>query len=149
MADAESVYRKEFPVKGGDFAKAGAVACEIKELLKDLGIATAAVRRAAIVAYEAEMNVIMYAREARVDLSVSPKEVRLTVDDRGPGIPDIELALTEGYSTATAEMRELGFGAGMGLPNIKRNADVFAIDSEVGRGTRLDIIIRKNGHVPS
>ncbi len=147
MADAESVYRKEFPVKGGDFAKAGAVACEIKELLKDLGIASATVRRAAIVAYEAEMNVIMYAREARVDLSVSPEEVRLTVDDRGPGIPDIELALTEGYSTATAEMRELGFGAGMGLPNIKRNADVFAIDSEVGRGTRLDITIRTNGHV--
>jgi len=147
MAGAESVYRKEFPVKGGDFAKAGAVACEIKELLKDLGIASAAVRRAAIVAYEAEMNVIMYAREARVDLSVSPEEVRLTVDDRGPGIPDIELALTEGYSTATAEMRELGFGAGMGLPNIKRNADVFAIDSEVGRGTRLDITIRTNGHV--
>jgi anti-sigma regulatory factor (Ser/Thr protein kinase) len=147
MADAESVYRKEFPVKGGDFAKAGAVACEIKELLKDLGIASATVRRAAIVAYEAEMNVIMYAREARVDLSVSPEEVRLTVDDRGPGIPDIEMALTEGYSTATAEMRELGFGAGMGLPNIKRNADVFAIDSEVGRGTRLDITIRTNGHV--
>ena len=147
MADAESVYRKEFPVKGGDFAKAGAVACEIKELLKDLGIASATVRRAAIVAYEAEMNVIMYAREARVDLSVSPGEVRLTVDDRGPGIPDIAMALTEGYSTATAEMRELGFGAGMGLPNIKRNADVFAIDSEVGRGTRLDITIRTNGHV--
>ena len=149
MAGAESTYRKEFPVRGGDFAKAGAVACEIKELLKDLGIASATVRRAAIVAYEAEMNVIMYAREARVDLSVSPEEVRLTVDDRGPGIPDIELALTEGYSTATAEMRELGFGAGMGLPNIKRNADVFAIDSEVGRGTRLDIIIRTNGHGPS
>ncbi|MCK7481493.1 MAG: hypothetical protein M0C28_33165 [Candidatus Moduliflexus flocculans] len=74
MADAESVYRKEFPVKGGDFAKAGAVACEIKELLKDLGLAVATVRRAAIVAYEAEMNVIMYAREARVDLSVSPRK---------------------------------------------------------------------------
>lgn len=147
MAGAESTYRKEFPVKGGDYGKAGAVACEIKELLKDLGLAMATVRRAAIVAYEAEMNVIMYAHEARVDLAVSPDEVRLTVDDRGPGIPDVELALTEGYSTATAEMRELGFGAGMGLPNIKRNADVFAIDSVVGRGTRLDITIRTNGHV--
>ena len=149
MPAAESSYRREFPVKGGDFAKAGNAACEIKELLKDIGLDTPTVRRAAIVAYEAEMNVIMYAREARMDLTVSPDEVRLVVDDRGPGIPDIELALTEGYSTATAEMRELGFGAGMGLPNIKRNADVFAIDSEVGRGTRLDIIIRKNGHVPS
>jgi serine/threonine-protein kinase RsbT len=147
MPAAESAFRREFPVKGGDFAKAGAAACEIKELLKDLGLSTSTVRRAAIVAYEAEMNVIMYAREARMDLTVSLEEVHLIVDDRGPGIADIELALTEGYSTATAEMRELGFGAGMGLPNIKRNADVFGIESEVGRGTRLDIIIRTNGHV--
>ncbi len=148
MAEAEPVFRREFPVKGGDFARAGAAACEIKELLKDLGIDAKTVRRAAIVAYEAEMNVIMYAREARMDLAVSPAEVRLTVEDRGPGIPDIDLAMTEGFSTATAEMRELGFGAGMGLPNIKRNADGFAIDSEVGRGTRLDITIRTNGHRP-
>jgi serine/threonine-protein kinase RsbT len=149
MSAAESSYHREFPVRGGDFARAGNAACEIKELLKDLGLDSPTVRRAAIVAYEAEMNVIMYARDARMDLTVSPDEVHLVVDDRGPGIPDVELALTEGYSTATAEMRELGFGAGMGLPNIKRNADVFAIDSEVGRGTRLDVIIRKNGHVPS
>ncbi|HSA95860.1 MAG TPA: ATP-binding protein [Acidobacteriota bacterium] len=148
MSVADPTYHREFPVKGGDFAKAGAAACEIKELLKDLGLDPATVRRTAIVAYEAEMNVIMYAWEARMDLTVSLDEVRLTVDDRGPGIPDVELALTEGYSTATAEMRELGFGAGMGLPNIKKNADVFAIDSEVGRGTRLDITIRTNGHKP-
>jgi len=146
MSDAETAYRRAFPVKGGDFAKAGAAACEIKELLKDLGLDAATVRRAAIVAYEAEMNVIMYAWEGRLDLTVSPDEVHLTIDDRGPGIADVELALTEGYSTATAEMRELGFGAGMGLPNIKKNADVFAIDSKVGRGTRLDVTIRANGH---
>jgi serine/threonine-protein kinase RsbT len=146
MAETETSYRRVFPVKGGDFAKAGTAACEIKELLKDLGLDAATVRRAAIVAYEAEMNVIMYAWEGRLDLTVSPAEVHLTIDDRGPGIPDVGLALTEGYSTATAEMRELGFGAGMGLPNIKRNADVFAIDSKVGRGTRLDITIRTNGH---
>ena len=146
MAGAESSFHREFPVKGGDFAKAGNAACEIKELLKDLGLDPPTVRRAAIVAYEAEMNVIMYAWDARMELTVAPDEVRLTVDDRGPGIPDVELALTEGYSTATAEMRELGFGAGMGLPNIKKNADVFTIDSATGRGTRLDIIIRTNGH---
>ena len=146
MPAAESVFRREFAVKGGDFAKAGEAACEIKELLKELGLDASTVRRAAIVAYEAEMNAIMYAWEARMDLAVSPGEVRLVVEDRGPGIPDVDLAMTEGYSTATAEMRELGFGAGMGLPNIKRNADAFAIDSEVGRGTRLDIIIRTNGH---
>ena len=144
----EEVYRHEFPVKGGDFANAGAAARRIKELLKDMGLDPRTVRRAAIVSYEAEMNVIMYAHEARIDLAVSPREVRITVDDRGPGIPDVELAMTEGYSTATADMRELGFGAGMGLPNIKRNADAFAIDSVPGQGTRLDITIRTNGHAP-
>jgi len=146
MSDAESVFRQDFSVKGGDFGKAGSAACRIKELLKDLGLDTWTVRRAAIVAYEAEMNIIMYAWEGRIDLAVSAGTVRLIIDDRGPGIPDIGLAMTEGYTTATAEMRELGFGAGMGLPNIKKNADDFRIDSEVGRGTRLDITIRTNGH---
>jgi serine/threonine-protein kinase RsbT len=145
---AEDVYRREFPVKGGDFSKAGTVACRIKELLKDLGLDVKTVRRAAIAAYEAEMNVIMYAWQGRMDLAVSPQEVRITVDDQGPGIADIELAMTEGYSTATPEMRELGFGAGMGLPNIKRNSDVLHVDSQTGRGTRLEIIIRTNGHKP-
>lgn len=143
---ADNVFRQDFLVKGGDFAKAGAVACRIKDLLKDLGLDTRTIRRAAIASYEAEMNVIMYAREGRVNLAVSPQEVRITVDDRGPGIADVDLAMTEGYSTATREMRELGFGAGMGLPNIKKNADVFHIDSQSGRGARLEIIIRANGH---
>jgi anti-sigma regulatory factor (Ser/Thr protein kinase) len=144
----EAVFRQEFPVKGGDFAKAGAVACRIKDLLKELGLDTRVIRRAAIASYEAEMNVIMYAWEGRINLAVSPGTVRITVDDKGPGIPDIDLAMTEGYSTATPEMRELGFGAGMGLPNIKKNSDTFRIDSEVGRGTRLEIIIHTNGHQP-
>jgi len=143
---AESVFRQEFPVKGGEFAKAGAVACRIKDLLKDMGLDTKTIRRAAIASYEAEMNVIMYAWEGRMRLAVSPREVRITVDDQGPGIEDVEKAMTEGYSTATQEMRELGFGAGMGLPNIKKNADVFHIDSRPGRGTHLEIIIRTNGH---
>lgn len=144
MAD-DAVFSQEFPVKGGDFAKAGTVACRIKDLLKDLGLDAKTVRRASIASYEAEMNVIMYAWEGRVNLAVSPQEVRITVDDQGPGISDIDLAMTEGFSTATREMRELGFGAGMGLPNIKRNADLFHIDSQPGRGTRLEIIIRTNG----
>jgi anti-sigma regulatory factor (Ser/Thr protein kinase) len=144
----ESVFRQEFRVRGGDFAKAGAVACRIKELLKEIGFDARLIRRAAIASYEAEMNVIMYAQEARMDLQVSPEEVRITVDDRGPGIADVPLAMTEGFSTATPEMRELGFGAGMGLPNIKKNADIFSVESEVGRGTHLEIIIRSNGHRP-
>lgn len=143
-----AVFRREFPVKGGDFSKAGTVACRIKDLLKELGLDTQTVRRAAIASYEAEMNVIMYAWEGRMKLAVSPDKVRIVVADRGPGIPDIDLAMTEGYSTATPEMRELGFGAGMGLPNIKKNSDGFQIESEVGRGTRLEITINTNGHKP-
>ena len=143
---ADTAFRQEFSVKGGDFAKAGEIACQIKDLLKDLGLDAKTIRRVAIASYEAEMNVIMYAWEGKVNLTVTPGEVQITVDDEGPGIEDIELAMTEGYSTATPEMRELGFGAGMGLANIKKNADVFHIDSQTGKGTRLEIIIRRNGN---
>ena len=144
----DRTLRQEFEVKGGDFAHAGAVSCRIKNLLKELGLQAPVVRRVAIATYEAEMNVIMYAGQGRVDLAVTPEEVRIVVADQGPGIPDIDLAMREGYSTATAEMRALGFGAGMGLPNIKKNADSLDISSDVGRGTRLEIIIRANGRKP-
>ena len=92
--NGRAIFRQEFQVKGGDFAKAGTVACRIKELVKEIGLNAQVVRRVAIASYEAEMNVIMYASEARVVLAVSPKEVRITVDDRGPGIPDIKQAMT-------------------------------------------------------
>jgi serine/threonine-protein kinase RsbT len=138
MPDAfESVYQ----VLGRDFSNAGKVSTSIKDTLKRLGINPAVVRRVAIIAYEAEMNLVMYATRGKVSLSVSREEVKLNVDDEGPGIPDISLAMQEGYSTATPEMREMGFGAGMGLPNIRKNADEFNISSEVGRGTRLFIRI--------
>jgi anti-sigma regulatory factor (Ser/Thr protein kinase) len=90
------------------------------------------------------MNVVMYAERATMTFSVTPEVVRMCVEDRGPGIADIALAMQEGWSTATHEMREMGFGAGMGLPNIRRNADEFSIRSEVGKGTRLDIVIHIN-----
>jgi anti-sigma regulatory factor (Ser/Thr protein kinase) len=91
----------------------------------------------AIAAYEAEMNTVMYARRGTMTLRVTPADVTIDVRDEGPGIPDITLAMQEGYSTATPEMREMGFGAGMGLPNIRRNADEMVITSEVNRGTAL------------
>ncbi len=131
----ESVYH----VLGRDFSNAGRVSTSIKDTLKRLGISPAVVRRVAIVSYEAEMNLVMYATRGRVSLSVSREAVTLNVDDDGPGIPNIALAMQEGWSTATPEMREMGFGAGMGLPNIKKNADEFTISSEVGRGTHLYI----------
>ena len=131
----ESVYQ----VLGRDYPNAGRVSTSIKETLKRLGVEPAVVRRVAIVSYEAEMNLVMYAIRGRMALNVSREAVTIHVDDEGPGIPDVVLAMQEGYSTATPEMREMGFGAGMGLPNIKRNADEFDVISEVGRGTRLYI----------
>jgi serine/threonine-protein kinase RsbT len=133
----ESVYQ----ILGRDFTNAGKVSTSIKDTLKRLGINPAVVRRVAIVSYEAEMNLVMYATKGKVALSVSREAVNLNIEDEGPGIPDVTLALQEGYSTATPEMREMGFGAGMGLPNIRKNADTFEIHSEVGRGTQLHIQI--------
>ena len=137
----ESIYR----VLGKDFSNAGKVSTSIKDTLKRMGISPAVVRRVAIVSYEAEMNLVMYATRGKMALSVSPDGVTLNIDDEGPGIPDVSLAMQEGYSTATPEMREMGFGAGMGLPNIRKNADEFDISSEVGRGTRLFIRVIQAG----
>lgn len=136
------VFTQQFEVRGRDFANAGRASTAVKEILKEIGIPPATVRRAAIAAYEAEMNVVLYARRGTVELRVSPAEIRLFVHDEGDGIPDIELAMQEGYSTASEEIREMGFGAGMGLPNIRKNADEFRIESVVGQGTELDIRIR-------
>lgn len=141
----DTSFQQDFLIRGGDFSGAGRVSCEIKDLLKELGLSSQVVRRVAIAAYEAEMNVIMYAREARFDLVITPQKVRIIVEDRGPGIENVDLAMQEGYSTATEEMRELGFGAGMGLPNIKKNSDRFRIISEPDRGTRLEMTILTNG----
>jgi len=144
----EAVFEQAFQVKGGDFSRAGNVSWEIKNLLKELGLSSSVVLRAAIATYEAEMNIIMYAWEGRLILSVMPGRVHVLVEDSGPGIEDIELAMTEGYSTATPEMRELGFGAGMGLANIKKNSDAFQITSDIGRGTRLELTFLTNGQRP-
>ena len=111
----------------------------VKEILEDIGIDISVIRRAAVAAYEAEMNIVMYADRGVMTLSVTPNLLYLRIRDQGPGIPNIPLAMQEGYSTATAAMRERGFGAGLGLPNIKKNADRFEIRSEIGAGTSLDI----------
>jgi serine/threonine-protein kinase RsbT len=135
----ESVYQ----VTGRDFSNAGKVSTAIKDTLKRLGVHPAVVRRIAIVSYEAEMNVVMYATRGKVLLNVSRDDITISIHDEGPGIPDVELAMQEGYSTATHEMKEMGFGAGMGLPNIQRNADEFIINSDVGQGVRLFVRVRQ------
>lgn len=128
---------RSWDLTGGDFARAGLGATAIKDTLTRIGIPPDVVRRLAVAAYEAEMNVAMYAHRGTMTLTLERRGVVLDVRDEGPGIPDVELAMREGYSTATPALREMGFGAGMGLPNIKRVSDHFTIESEVGRGTHL------------
>lgn len=144
---AAELLRESYEIQGGNFDKAGEVSGEIKMLLRELDIDAACIRRLVIVAFEAEMNVVMYARRGTMTLILSEKDLSLEVTDEGPGIVDIDLALQEGYSTASDEMREMGFGFGMGLPNMKKNSDEFRVESEVGKGTSVfsKIWLNSNG----
>jgi len=143
---AAELLRETFEIQGRNFDKAGEVSGEIKVILRDLGIDAVNLRRLVIVAYEGEMNVVMYAHRGTLTLILTDDDLNLEITDEGPGIPDIELALQEGYSTASDEMRELGFGFGMGLPNMKKNSDEFRIESEVGKGTSVFAKIRLNAN---
>ena len=130
-----------FDIRGGDFMEAGAASRQIKEHLKRIGADAGAIRRAMIAAYEAEMNVVIHSTGGRLQAAIGEDRVDIDVVDEGPGIADVDLALKEGYSTASSEARALGFGAGMGLPNIERNSDRFGITSTVGDGTRVSFSI--------
>lgn len=141
MMSDENVLTQKFEITGGDFSNAGRASTDIKEILQEIGIDPSIIRRTSIAAYEAEMNVVMYAQRATLTLNITPEKLKLQLEDEGPGIEDIERAMQEGYSTATDEMREMGFGAGMGLPNIKKNSDKFNISSTPGKGTSLKIMI--------
>jgi anti-sigma regulatory factor (Ser/Thr protein kinase) len=141
---AVQVFSRTFGIKGKDFGKGGGASLEIREILRDVGIDPQIIRRAAIATYEAEMNMVMYASRGRILLELDPEAIRISLDDEGPGIEDIGLAMQEGYSTATEEMREMGFGAGMGLPNINKNADLFELRSTVGVGTYYRIVFYLN-----
>jgi len=139
MMSDEVVLTQKFEITGGDFNKAGRVSTDIKEILQEIGIDPSIIRRTSIASYEAEMNVVMYAQRAVLTLNITPEKLHLELEDEGPGIENIERAMQEGYSTATDEMREMGFGAGMGLPNIKKNSDKFEISSTPGKGTSIKI----------
>ena len=144
MTNQEILYNRSFQITGRDFVNAGIVSVEIKKILKEIGVKPEVIYKVSICCYEAEMNVIMYANTAKLDFIITEKEVIINIEDEGPGIENIELAMQEGYSTATPEMREMGFGAGLGLPNIKKNSDVFKISSEVSKGTALNFKIYLN-----
>ncbi|MCP4219246.1 MAG: anti-sigma regulatory factor [bacterium] len=115
------------------------VSTNIKTILKEIGYDLGLIRRIAISTYEAEMNVVMHALRAKVTLHAGDSKIRIIMDDEGKGIPDIEKAMCKGFTTATEEQRALGFGAGMGLPNIDKNSDKLGVTSEVGIGTRLEM----------
>ncbi|MGE5587817.1 MAG: ATP-binding protein [Clostridia bacterium] len=133
--------RLECKVTGGDFQAAGEAAAKLKRTLRQVGIDAETARRAAIVAYEAEMNIVIHAFRGVLAVDISPDRIEIVADDEGPGIPDIPLAMQEGYSTAPEHVREMGFGAGLGLPNMKRYSDEFRIESTVGRGTNVRMVI--------
>jgi serine/threonine-protein kinase RsbT len=134
----------EFEIRGQDFKRAGEASFEVKSRLKRLGLPPDIIRRVATAAYEAEMNVIVYAEKGVMRLCIGERCVDVTVSDVGPGIPDIPLAMQEGYTTAPPFVKQMGYGHGMGLPNIKKNADWMDIQSDVNRGTTLRFKVQFN-----
>ena len=133
-----------YDIEGGDYREAGAASRAIKARLKAIGARSDAIRRAMIAAYEAEMNVVIHARRGRLEAAIDDERIDVDVVDEGPGIADIERALQPGWSTASPVARALGFGAGLGLPNIRRNADTFSLESQVDKGTtvRFSVLLR-------
>lgn len=136
--------REEFTVAAMDFVTAGEASAQIKRMLKKLGVNSSVVRRLSIACYEAEINLVIHSMGGKLVLTVDAEDVTLISSDVGPGIPDIELAMSEGYSTATEDVRMMGFGAGMGLANMARNADRFNIESKVGEGTTIEMVFHLN-----
>ena len=129
--------RKSFFIKARDFVHAGEAAIHIQNLLKSMHWDPALIRRIAVCCYEGEMNVVMHGGDGHLLMDLDRGVLSLEISDDGPGIADIELAMQPGYSTASDEQREMGFGAGMGLPNMKKNADDIAIESRLDKGTRV------------
>ncbi len=139
----------EFPIGEKNFFVAGESAARVKKTLQQLGLRQDIIKRIAIVIYEAVMNVAIHASHGLLTVYIDPEAIEIITDDVGAGIPDISLAMKEGWSTASHEIREMGFGAGMGLPNIKQCADEMQIESKVGKGTVLRTKIYLNDKRPS
>lgn len=130
-----------YEIPSNDLTCAGEASSNVKKLLVQLGIDPALIKKTAVSMYEAEINAVIHGNGGTADIEIDNEKILARIRDRGPGIPDLELAMQEGYSTASDEVREMGFGAGMGLPNMKRYADKLDIDTEVGRGTTVTIIV--------
>ncbi len=134
----------EFTVVEGDFANAGKASSEIKKTLKQLNIDNQKIKKIVVAVYEAEVNAIAHAYGGTIYVDLDEEKICVLIKDKGPGIPDIARAMEKGFSTASAKVREMGFGAGMGLPNIKNNVDELDIQTEVGVGTAIKMIVNFN-----
>ena len=128
-----------YDVPGDDFTRAGAASSDVKRNLKELGISPSVIRNVSIAMYEGEINMVIHAGGGWIDVEITEEQIIMTLADEGPGIANLELAMKEGYSTAPDNIRCLGFGAGMGLPNIKKYTDDFRVETEVGKGTTLHL----------
>ncbi len=129
-----------YHVEGGDFTNAGSTSSEVKRMLKKLGVSPDIVKKTVVALYEAEVNIVAHAYRGDINVDLEEDKVRIVLADEGPGIPNIEWAMQKGNSTASQKVREMGFGAGMGLPNIQNNSDELKINSVVGQGTTIEFV---------
>ena len=130
-----------FDIDGEDFSSAGDASVVVKKKLRQLGFPSDVIRRCSIAMYEGEINMVIHANGGVADEDVYPDKIVIVLEDHGPGIPDVELAMQEGYSTSTEQIRNMGFGAGMGLPNMKRYTESLEIETKVGVGTKLTMVV--------
>ncbi len=130
-----------YDVPSDDFTRAGEASSDVKSKLKMLGVDPAAVRKVAIAMYEGEINMVIHANGGTITVEITPERIKMILADVGPGIPDVDLAMRAGYSTAPDEVRSLGFGAGMGLPNMKKYSDEMEINTEIGVGTTITMVV--------
>lgn len=131
----------KYQVSTEDFTRAGEASSDVKGKLKQMGVSPAAVRKVAIAMYEGEINMVIHARGGEITVEITPEQIKMVLADVGPGIPDIEQAMKAGWSTAPDEVRNLGFGAGMGLPNMKKYTDHMEIETELGVGTTITMLV--------
>ena len=140
----DNPFKLHYNIDGQNFTIAGQASSHIKKVLKQLGVAPEIIRKVAISMYEGEINTVIHGKGGTADVFITREQVKIIFKDNGPGIKDIDKAMQEGFSTASDEARELGFGAGMGLPNMKKYSDELNIDSVVGEGTTVELIINLN-----
>ncbi|MCI8949674.1 MAG: anti-sigma regulatory factor [Lachnospiraceae bacterium] len=137
----EEAIRLTYEISPDDFTRAGEASSDVKKKLKQMGVGPEAVRKVAIAMYEGEINMVIHAKGGEIRVDITPEKILMVLDDTGPGIPNVEQAMQAGFSTAPDEVRSLGFGAGMGLPNMKKYTDSMEIDTRIGVGTKITMVV--------